>query len=385
MSEYQHERPRWERYLPFRRTKLRSYLVASGVVIGVLGLNRIDTASVAVGLVFMAFAAVVHVWAKGHLDKNKTLTRSGPYRWVRDPFHLSNFFMDLGLCLVVSHWTFTAVIMTLWVLAYSYRLNEEHEMLVELFGDEYLQYRERIPRVIPWRKPLDKETYDKPWSVRHAPIWRGKVCTRLFRLASYPYIFFAAAQVGAHGVGVLEAGAHPLFYWSISAALFFHFLGTAAAKLTGKRAPVFPRQALALPSLLVVTAGYLGALVVVDGSTLLGGLPEYQLDVAGVVVAGLVLVMVGGLAVPSRLVESFRFRRLVEGGYLVWLALFTQMPWLGLVPACYFSAGFLYGDPSREEAEVESVFPPDQGLPPRWAHVAWLVLIAGAGAPVMMH
>lgn len=385
MSEYKHERPRWERYLPFRRTKLRSYLVASGVIIGFLGLNRVDTASVAVGVVFMAFAAVVHVWAKGHLDKNKTLTRSGPYRWVRDPFHLSNFFMDLGLCLVVSHWIFTAVVMTLWVIAYSYRLNEEHEMLVEIFGDEYLQYRDRIPRMIPWRKPLDKATYDKPWSVRHAPIWHGKVCTRLFRLASYPYLFLAAAQVGNHGAGLLQVEAHPLFYWTVSGALFFHFLGAAAAKLTTRRAPVLPRRALGLPFLIGLTVAYVGALLTVDNSVLLDALPEWQLDIAGVAVAGLALVLVGGLAVPGRLVESFRFRRLVEGLYLVLLALFTQLPWLGLIAACYFSAAFLYGAPSRPEAEVERIFPPDEELPPRWAHVLWLVVIAAAGAAVMLN
>lgn len=384
MSEYKHERPRWERYLPFRRTKLRSYLVAGGFIIGLLGFNQMSLLPFAVGAVFMALAAVVHVWAKGHLDKNKTLTRSGPYRWVRDPFHASNFFMDLGLCLIVNNWIFTLVIMTLWVLAYSYRLGEEHEMLVEIFGDEYLEYKERIPRMIPWRPPLDKATYDKPWSVRHAPIWNGKVCTRLFRLASYPYLLFAAAQVGQHGEAVLSPAAQPLFYWAVSGGLFFHFLGQVAARVTGKRAPLLPRGLMRGPALVGVSLLYLTGLYLLDRSGALAGLPEWRVGVTGVAVAFLVLVVIGGLLLPLRLGDSYRFRRLLEGGWLTLLALYSQVPWLGLLPACYFSAVFLFGSPARPEAEVERVFPADSGMSGRVAHLGWLLVVLAAGAPVML-
>jgi len=54
--------------------------------------------------------------------------------------------------------------------------------------------------------------------------------------------------------------------------------------------------------------------------------------------------------------HSVRFRRLIEGTALVVAWLFTPVPWLALVPACYFSAAFLYGDPDQPEADVDHVF-----------------------------
>ncbi|KYZ86598.1 methyltransferase family protein [Alloalcanivorax xenomutans] len=353
MSKTSMHKYKWEKYLPIRRTKLRSYLVGGGVLLGLAGFNTMAALPFSVGAVFMALAAWLHVWAKGHLDKNATLTRSGPYRWVRDPFHLSNFFMDLGLCLIINNGVFTLVMMTFWVIAYRHRLWEEDQQLVEIFGDEYLDYRARIPRMIPYRPPMEKK-YDKPFSVRHAPIYRGSVCTRLFRLASYPYLFFVAAEIGQKGTDLLAAQEHPAFYWALTGFLFFHFLSRAAGEITKRRASILPLWTLRHPARGVIVSIMVAALLAVDMLWSGPRILEWHLDRGQwliLLVAAMLLV-----ATLRGLWHSVRFRRLIEGTALVVAWLFTPVPWLALVPACYFSAAFLYGDPDQPEADVDHVF-----------------------------
>ena len=379
MSKTTTHKNAWEKYLPIRRTKLRTYLVVSGVVLGLAGLARPDVAPFAVGAVFMAFAAWIHVWSKGHLDKNASLTRSGPYRWVRDPFHFSNFFMDLGLCLIINNWVFTLVFMTFWVIAYRHRLWEEDQQLEAIFDDEYRDYRARIPRMIPYRKPMDKR-YDKPFSIHHGPIFRGSVCTRLFRLASYPYLMFAAAQVGAHRLELLDVSRHPLFYWALCGFLLFTFLSKSAKPLTKKRASLVPPWLLRQPAHGLFCVAMVVAMLLVERLPLDTRVLEPHLGLHGVMVVLALAAFALALASPPALWGSARFRRLLEGVAFSLLWLYTPLPWLALLPACYFSAAFLYGDPDGPEANVNRVFPAAGGQAPmpvsRYLGLALLFFLA---------
>lgn len=383
MKENPHGKRQWVTYLPIRRTKLRAYLITAGVLIGLFGGNQISTVPFAVGVVFMALAMVVHVWAKGHLDKNKTLTRSGPYRWIRDPFHLSNFFLDLGLCLIINNWIFTIILMTFWVIAYNHRLGEEHEMLVEIFGDDYLEYKARIPRMIPYRKPLDKERYGKPFSVRHTPIYRGMVCTRLFRFASYPYLLFAASRIGQYGKGLLQPGEHPLFYWAVAGFLFFNFLSVFAAPITCKRKPPLPLWMLRWPPRLVLAVVVVVGLPVVQHMRMPGtATPVLTAEQTGLLFAALVVVL--ALIGARGLWQSFRFRRLIEGLLLAFLCLFSPFPWVMILPLTYYQAAFLFGHPGRVETDVDHVFPEDEGMMPLPLYLLVLALFYAAAVPVVM-
>jgi protein-S-isoprenylcysteine O-methyltransferase Ste14 len=371
----------WLEYLPIRRTKLRSYLMSLGVLIGLLDLNHIDLLPFAIGVVFIAGAAWVHVWSKGHLDKNASLTRSGPYRWVRDPFHFANFFIDLGLLLIVNNWIFTVVMMVFWVIAYSHRLGEEDEMLEELFGDDYRDYRAKIPRMIPYKPPMDKQ-YDKPFSVRHAPIYQGKAITRLFRFASYPYLLLGAAWLGDARLAVFDVGQHGLFWWAVFGYGFFHWLSEVAARLTTKRAPLLPLSLLRQPAPALGAGLWVALLWGLEQVPLAKGDFALEVTTSGLIAvgAGVVALVLAGIRVWT----SARFRRLIEGAALTLASLFTPLPWLALVPACYFAAAFGYGDPWQSESDIDHVFPPAERL---WPAPAWLALAAvyaAATAPLLV-
>jgi protein-S-isoprenylcysteine O-methyltransferase Ste14 len=76
------------------------------------------------------------------------LTIRGPYRWVRHPFYS---------CVILMLWSYpdiTAdrllfnVLWSAWIVIGAYL--EERDMVTD-FGEDYSEYRRRVPMLIPWR------------------------------------------------------------------------------------------------------------------------------------------------------------------------------------------------------------------------------------------
>src|SRR5438477_2742505 len=59
-------------------------------------LARPTTRSLAIGLAIAAPGELLRMWASGHLDKARELTRTGPYRYVGHPLYLGSFIMRAG-------------------------------------------------------------------------------------------------------------------------------------------------------------------------------------------------------------------------------------------------------------------------------------------------
>ena len=49
------------------------------------------------GLVIAAAGEFFRIWAAGHLDKGREVTRSGPYRWTRHPLYVGSSLIALGV------------------------------------------------------------------------------------------------------------------------------------------------------------------------------------------------------------------------------------------------------------------------------------------------
>ena len=114
----------------------------------------IQWSGIAIALVPIFFL----IWVHRHLDRqwsialelreDHQLITSGPYRYVRHPMYLGIFVYTMGLMmvsldvLVVLFFAFT-----IWV---NYRrIPREEQMLVQEFGDEYIEYIKRSGRLLP--------------------------------------------------------------------------------------------------------------------------------------------------------------------------------------------------------------------------------------------
>jgi protein-S-isoprenylcysteine O-methyltransferase Ste14 len=86
-----------------------------------------------------------------------TLNTTGMYAVVRNPLYLGNFIIWFGLSLFMKLWWFTALIVLFFLVFYERIIFTEERFLREKFGDEFLQWAEQTPVIIPkfknWRPP----------------------------------------------------------------------------------------------------------------------------------------------------------------------------------------------------------------------------------------
>jgi protein-S-isoprenylcysteine O-methyltransferase Ste14 len=98
------------------------------------------------------------IWVHRHLDKqwsialelreDHKLITTGPYRYVRHPMYLGVFTYTIGLMMIsLDVLVILLFAFTIWV---NYRrIPREEQMLIQEFGDEYLEYIKRSGRLLP--------------------------------------------------------------------------------------------------------------------------------------------------------------------------------------------------------------------------------------------
>src|SRR5436190_20025012 len=67
--------------------------------IAVLLLAAPTRRSIAFGLPVAVAGELIRIWAAGHLNKSREVTRSGPYRFVAHPLYLGSSFIGAGLAI----------------------------------------------------------------------------------------------------------------------------------------------------------------------------------------------------------------------------------------------------------------------------------------------
>ena len=84
----------------------------------------------------------LRVWAAGHIEKGREVTRSGPYRLMRHPLYAGSAILGLGFS--VAAWSVgTAVlVMAYFLVTYVAAVRTEEATLDARFAGEYSAYRE---------------------------------------------------------------------------------------------------------------------------------------------------------------------------------------------------------------------------------------------------
>jgi protein-S-isoprenylcysteine O-methyltransferase Ste14 len=85
------------------KERLTAFLVRRRVTLGfvvaaaALLLARPTWKTWSAGLAIACAGEALRIWAAGHLDKSREVTRSGPYRWTRHPLYVGSSIMALGV------------------------------------------------------------------------------------------------------------------------------------------------------------------------------------------------------------------------------------------------------------------------------------------------
>lgn len=145
---------------------LKSIAIVAGILLLIVS-ARPTILSLVIGGVIVIIGEAFRVWASGHLLRNKELTTSGPYAYLRDPLYLGRLLLLVGFC--VMGWGYTWVVLvsglTVFFLNYMPRKHrKEMAALEKLFGEEYQRYSSHASSLIPRLKPYPYAA-KKPWRV----------------------------------------------------------------------------------------------------------------------------------------------------------------------------------------------------------------------------
>jgi protein-S-isoprenylcysteine O-methyltransferase Ste14 len=102
-------------------------------------------------LAMLAAGLAIRSWAAGTLHKNKELTRTGPYAFVRNPLYLGSFLMMVAFCLLINDGWSLAFIAGPVALMYWFSVKSEERLLTREFPEAWAAYSQSTPRFIPWK------------------------------------------------------------------------------------------------------------------------------------------------------------------------------------------------------------------------------------------
>jgi protein-S-isoprenylcysteine O-methyltransferase Ste14 len=109
--------------------------------IAVLLLAAPTRQSIAFGLPVAIIGELFRIWAAGHLNKSREVTRSGPYRFVAHPLYLGSSLIGAGLAVGSGSSAVVAIVAVYLLVTYTAAIKSEEAFLRQAFGGAYDEYR----------------------------------------------------------------------------------------------------------------------------------------------------------------------------------------------------------------------------------------------------
>lgn len=125
--------------------RIARWRVALGFVLGavVFWLAVPTWRSLAAGAAVAVAGEALRIWAAGHVEKSREVTRSGPYRVTRHPLYLGSSVIALGMAIACASWAVAALIGVYVAVTIPAAIRAEEAHLRAKFGAEYDAYAAR--------------------------------------------------------------------------------------------------------------------------------------------------------------------------------------------------------------------------------------------------
>lgn len=75
--------------------------------------------------------------------------RSGLYRWIRHPAYTGSWLTVIGIGLALRTWWGVLLCGIGLLVIYAYRIHVEEQVLIDYFGEAYVQYARSTARMFP--------------------------------------------------------------------------------------------------------------------------------------------------------------------------------------------------------------------------------------------
>jgi protein-S-isoprenylcysteine O-methyltransferase Ste14 len=138
-----------------RLARLRVPLGFAAAVMAVV-LARPTWTTWRLGLVIALAGEAVRVWAAGHLEKSREVTRSGPYRWMRHPLYVGSSVMAAGVVVAANSRVVGVLVAVYMAATLTAAIRTEEAFLRQAFGDQYDRYQRREGEPMARRFSLER-------------------------------------------------------------------------------------------------------------------------------------------------------------------------------------------------------------------------------------
>ncbi|HEX7282826.1 MAG TPA: isoprenylcysteine carboxylmethyltransferase family protein [Vicinamibacterales bacterium] len=114
--------------------------------------------SLLIGTLVSATGELLRLWAAGHLEKSKEVTRSGPYQFTRHPLYLGSSLIGIGFAIAANHLVVGVIVVAYLLLTLTAAMRSEEAHLREKFGDAYDAYAQKraepMQRRFSWQRAI---------------------------------------------------------------------------------------------------------------------------------------------------------------------------------------------------------------------------------------
>jgi protein-S-isoprenylcysteine O-methyltransferase Ste14 len=145
-----------------RLARLRVPLGFAASAVAIM-LARPTPTSLVWGMLAAVAGEVVRVWAAGHLEKGREVTRSGPYRFSRHPLYVGSTLIAFGITVAAaSRWV--AIVTAVYLAAtLTAAIRTEEAFLRRRFGAEYDDYCRGRAASVDRRFSLARAWRNREW------------------------------------------------------------------------------------------------------------------------------------------------------------------------------------------------------------------------------
>ena len=104
--------------------------------------------------VLLAWSSIRHLGKQfrvhAGLYDDHELVRTGPYAIVRHPIYAALLAMLISTIALLTSWPMALVSLAVFVVGTEIRIRSEDGLLASRFGEEFAEYRERVPAYVPF-------------------------------------------------------------------------------------------------------------------------------------------------------------------------------------------------------------------------------------------
>jgi protein-S-isoprenylcysteine O-methyltransferase Ste14 len=98
--------------------------------------------TLAAGFVVALAGEALRIWAAGHLEKGREVTRSGPYRWLKHPLYAGSSILAAGVAVAAGSLVVAVLVALYMTVTLTAAIRTEEAFLRRMFGDMYDRYSE---------------------------------------------------------------------------------------------------------------------------------------------------------------------------------------------------------------------------------------------------